>query len=400
MARVAAVREATVVIERNIITNILPPGSTDWPADAQVIDVAGKTIMPGLIAMHEKITKAKGVIPDGPALVTHAPRATIDAAERLQWYVESGITSIRDLTSHGDIPFRLNDFVRLNRIPGPRLFIAGQLITSTGGHSIEGMWMNDRIVNAEYAIDGAVQWMKAVRVQHTMGAVLISVASGFSPDEIAAATREAHALGLKVTANAETFYIDRAVEAGVDVIEHLLPRTDAAINLMASQGTQAVPTITSAMRKIDQDGGYYGEASRRFTVTKESIMETFRKMRRAGITMGVGLDMGNAVAELPSTYIQELKYFVEGGYTVPEVLVAATRTNAEILDMDDKLGTIETGKLADIAVIDGNPDESLDDLANVDLVIRDGHVVIKDGRVNIAPHDPRAVMPENHWSIR
>ena len=396
----SAVRNGTIVIEQNVITDILSPGSTNWPRDARVIDVAGKTIMPGLIAMHETITKAKGNIPDGPSLATHAPAITINAAERLKWYVESGITSIRDVESHGDIPFRLGDFVRMNRIPGPRMFNAGQLITSTGGHSIEGIWMNDRLVDAVYATDGPDEWMKSVRVQFTNGAVFISVASGFSRDEITALTREAHALGMKVSANAETFYIQRAVEAGVDVIEHLLPRSDRTIRMMALEGTQAIPTITSAMRKIDRDGGYFGEASRRFTVTKESIMETFQQMRDAGITMGIGLDMGNAASELPSTYIQELKYFVEGGYSITEALIAATKTNAEILDMDDRLGTIEQGKLADITVIDGRPDVDLDDLANVDLVIRDGHIIIEDGRVNITPHDPKAVMPEGHWSTR
>ncbi len=87
-------------------------------------------------------------------------------------------------------------------------------------------------------------------------------------------------------------------------------------------------------------------------------------------------------------------------YSITEALVAATMTNAEILAMDDQLGTLEPGKLADITVIDGRPDADLDDLANVDLVIRGGHVVIKDGMLNIDPHDPMALMPEGHWSIR
>jgi imidazolonepropionase-like amidohydrolase len=405
----AAVRNGTVVLERNIITDILPPGSTNWPRDAKVIDVAGKTVMPGLIALHEQITKAKGVIDPGPNVKTYAVLGTINAYERLKWYIESGITSIRDIGSHGDIPFRLKDLVLQNRVFGPRLFPAGQLITATGGHSTEGMWYGNFInvevpeavmVSAEWTYDGPDAWLEATRQQWTNGATFIAVASHFRPDEIRSAVREAHTLGLKVSANAETFYIQWAVEAGVDVIDHLMPRTDRTIRLMALEGTQAVPTITSSMRKIDREGGYFGEASRRFTVTKDSIMETFRKMKRAGIKMGVGLDMGNEVIELPYTYIQELKYFVEGGYTITEALVAATQTNAEILDVDDQLGTLEPGKLADILVVDGRPDNDLDDLANVDLVIRDGHVIVKDGMLNIDPHDPMAYMPEGHWSIR
>ena len=405
----AAVHNGTIVLERNMISAILPPDSRDWPRDANVIDVAGKTVMPGLIALHEQITKAKGIIDHGPNVKTYAVLSTIDAYERLKWYIESGITSIRDIGSHGDIPFRLKDLVLQNRVFGPRLFPSGQLITVTGGHSTEGMWYGNFInveipeavmVSAEWTVNGPDAWLEATRQQWTNGAAFIAVASHFRPDEIGVAVEEAHTLGLKVSANAETFYIQWAVEAGVDVIDHLMPRTDETISLMASQGTQAVPAITSSMRKIEREGGYFGEASRRFTITRDSIMETFQKMRRAGIKMGVGLDMGNSVIELPYTYIQELKYFVEGGYTITEALVAATLTNAEILDMDDQLGTLEPGKLADITVIDGRPDADLDDLANVDLVIRGGHVVIKDGMLNIDPHDPVALMPEGHWSIR
>jgi imidazolonepropionase-like amidohydrolase len=393
----AAVRKGTIVLERNKIKALLPPDSKDWPKDAQVIDVAGKTVMPGLIAMQEQITKAKGVIDPGPNVKTYEVLGTINAVERLQWYIESGITSIRDTGSHGHIPFRLKEWVIQNRVFGPRLFPSGQLITATGGHSTEGMWYGNFInvevpeailVSAEWPVDGPDAWLQIVRQQWTNGATQIAVASHFSRDEIVTAVKDAHDKGLKVTADAETFYIEWAVEAGVDVIEHLWPRTDETIKLMASQGTQAVPAITSAMRRIDREGGIFGEASRRFTVTEESLMETFRKMKVAGIKMGIGLDMGNEVIELPYTYIEELEYFVEGGYSITEALVAATKTNAEILGMADELGTIEAGKLADILVIDGKPDVDLDDLANTDLVFRDGHLLIKDGQLHIPPHDP------------
>lgn len=403
----AAVRNGTIILERNKIKEILPPDSTAWPKDAQVIDIAGKTVMPGLIAMHEQITKAKGIINPGPNVKTYAVLGTINAAERLKWYIESGITSIRDIGSHGDIPFRLKDWIIQNRMCGPRLFPAGQLITATGGHSTEGMWYGNFInvdvpeailVTAEWPVDGPDAWLQIVRQQWTNGATLIGIASHFSRDEIEIAVEEAHTLGLKVAVDAETFYIQWAVEAGADVIEHLWPRTDETIKLMAEKGTQAVPAITSAMRRIDREGGIFGEASRRFTVTKESIMETFRKMRSAGIKMGIGLDMGNEVIELPYTYIEELKYFVKGGYSITEALVAATKTNAEILGRDDELGTIEAGKLADIIIIDGKPDVNLDDLANTDMVFRDGHILIKDGQLFVPRHDPIAAMPEGHWS--
>ena len=380
----APVRNGTIVIERNKIKEILPPGSTNWPLDAQVIDVNGKTVMPGMIDLHAHMTETEL---DGPTVVSNEALNTLKAVERMRYYIQSGITSIRDLASHGDIPFRMKEFVAENRIPGPRVFPAGQVITSTGGHGTEGMHMNKPLVTAERTADGPDEWRNAIREQFNLGADVIKVASHFSREEIAAAVDEAHALGLKITADAETFYVQWAVEAGVDVIEHPLPRTDETIRLMAEKGTQSDPTIYPYMNIFELYGGYYGSTSRRFTFTRESVMEMFRKLKRAGIKMGIGIDV-SVDATWPEPYIEELKYFVKGGYTIPEALVAATLNSAEILDMDDKLGTIEPGKLADVVVIDGRPDVDLGNLANTDLVVRDGYIVVKDGRIFVPRHVP------------
>ncbi len=127
----AAVRNGTIVIERNKIKEILPPGSRIWSRDAHVIDVDGSTVMPGLISLHEHMTEAGSM--SGPTVLSNEAINTLKSVERMRWYIESGITSIRDLASHGDIPFRIKEFISENRIPGPRVFPAGQQITSTGG---------------------------------------------------------------------------------------------------------------------------------------------------------------------------------------------------------------------------------------------------------------------------
>ncbi len=379
----AAVRPGTLVIERNRIAEILPAGSTDWPADAEVIDVGGKTILSGLIDIHTHISEAMPPLDDGPTVISNEAIHTLHAVERMRFYIESGITTVRDLGSHGDIPFRLKDFVTQNRIPGPRLFAAGQEITGTGGHPAEGMHMNDPLVNAERTVDGADAWRKAVREQFNKGADLISVTNMFSREEITTAVEEAHALGIKVSVDAGVhswgsswatgmFYLEWAVEAGVDVVEHMAPRTDETIQLMAAKGIASSPTMRHA-EAMDQ------------ITAGDSVMELFRRQKRAGIKMAIGTDEGGTDG-LPNSYIGQLHLFVEGGYTITEALVAATKTGAEILDMDDKLGTIEPGKLADITVFDGTPDVDLDDLANVNLVIRDGHVLVWEGRVFVPRH--------------
>ncbi len=373
----AAVRNGTIVIERNKIKKILSPGSTDWPGNAQVIDVAGKTILPGLIDLHTHLTE---IIPH----IDYDPMYTLIAVERLRYYIESGVTSIRDASSHGNIPFRLKELVSQNRIPGPRVFAAGQAITGTGGHQAEGRQFKNQPVESERTADGRDEWRKAVRAQYDNGADLISITSHFSREEIAAAIEEAHALGIKVAVDAGIhswgsswitglYYLEWAVETSVDVVEKMAPRTDETIRMMAEKEIESIPVFMDPST-IDQ-----------ITLSKVTVMDLFRKQKSAGIKMGIGIDLNPEL--LPETYISELKNFVEGGYTISGVLVAATETSAEILDMDDKLGTLEPGKLADVLVVDGRPDVDLDDLANTDLVIRDGYIVVKDGQIFIPRHE-------------
>lgn len=381
-------RDGTLVIMRNKIVKILPSNSTDWPADARVINVTGKTIVPGLIDLHTHITYVD-VSSNIPAAISEAD-STLRAVEKLRFYLESGITSIRDVASKGDIPFRLKEWVSQNRIAGPRVFAAGQFITSTGGHSTEGLPRELLLMEgATRLASGPDDWRQAVREQFARGADVIKIGSHFSKAELAAAVEEAHALGLKVTADVETFYTQWAVEAGVDTIEHPLPRTDEVIQLMARKGLAADPTLIPYQIIFDQRGGYFGSTSRRFSFSKEANLEMLRKLKRAGIKMGIGTDL---ILEwfryMPEPYIQEMKNFAAAGFSVPEVLMIATKSNAEILDMSDKLGTLEPGKLADVIVVEGKPDIDLDDLKKIDLVIRDGYLVIEHGKVVIDRHIP------------
>jgi imidazolonepropionase-like amidohydrolase len=400
-----AVRPGTVVIERNRITAVLAPGSSQWPANARVIDVAGKTVMPGLIDLHTHLTYTEPGTPDEQA--TEGASAALRGVERLRFYAESGITSVRDVASVGTAPFRLKQWVAENRIPGPRVFAAGELITGTGGHGAEGDWhvgcpLRER--DGVREASGPNDWREAVREQFKRGADLIKLASHYTREEVAAAVDEAHTLGLKVTVDAETFYIQWAVEAGADTIEHPLPRSEETIQLMARKGTASVPTLVPYIYIFDLAGGYYGSTSRRFDFSKEANFEMLRKLKRAGIKLGVGTDLvTDWFRYLPQAYITELKQFVAAGFTTEQALMAATKTSAEILGMEDKLGTLAPGKLADVIVVDGQPDRQLEDLGKVSLVVRDGHVILENGRVVIAPHvpvpepDPKKTVPGREW---
>jgi imidazolonepropionase-like amidohydrolase len=377
----------TLVVHGNKISGVLAPSSNSWPEDAQVIDVTGDTILPGLIDLHTHLTYEDTNEADNQALVDSMSDATLRGVERLRYFIESGITSVRDVGSQGEVPFRLKDWVNEDRIPGPRIFAAGQFITSTGGHGAAGDESDDPLTSEFYIANGADQWRQAVRVQFNRGADLIKIGSHFSREEVRAAVEEAHSLGMKITCDCETFYTEWAVEAGVDMIEHPLPRSDETIRLMAEKGVASDPTFMTYEIIFNDKGGYFHSTSRRFTFSDEANLRLVEKMKRAGVTLGVGTDLvTDWYKTLPTAYIVELKDFTKIGYTPSEALVAATRTNAELLDMGDRLGTLEPGKLADVTVVAGNPDENLDDLHNVKLVLRDGHIQVQDGRVFVERH--------------
>lgn len=368
-----AARPATVVIEGKRILAVGAPDQLRLPVGARIIDVAGATVLPGLIDLHTHVAFPMG----RPDDVIDDAQATLNAIERLRAYAESGITSVRDCASQGTVLFRLKDWVASDRLPLPRIFASGQVIVGKGGHAAE----TRRDLPLSREASGPDDWREAVREQFELGADFIKIASHFSRAEVAAAVDEAHALGLRVSADAETFYIQWAVEAGVDMVEHPLPRSEATIRAMAAGRVGAVPTLVPYIYIADAFGGYFGSTSRRFTMTPASNFQMLKQLRAAGIKLGVGTDLiMDWHRHLPYAYLTELEQFIAVGYTAAEALVAATRTNAELLDMGDKLGTLEAGKLADVLVVQGQPDRHIADLAKVSWVIRNGSIVVEQGR--------------------
>lgn len=377
----------SLVIQQNKIMAILPGGSTAWPADATVVDVTGKTVMPGLIDMHVHSTYP---IPETPAdQLDSEGSATLRSLRSLQILLENGVTSVRDMSGPLNAPYVISEWLEKDMTPGPRVFAAGHIITGTGGHAADRPLTPIHSAAYTREADGADDWRKAVRETYKMGASHIKIASHFAPDEVKAAVEEAHRLGLKVTCDCETIYTTMAVEAGVDSIEHPLPRTDEAIRLMAQKGTASIPTMQVYQGLFDTRGVYAGTASRRFSMSAQANYDILKKMVAAGITIGVGTDtIGGAFYSSPNIYIADLKFLQKAGYSPAKALMAATRVNAQIMDMGDKLGTLEPGKLADVIVVAGNPDQNLDDLAHVDMVIRNGNIVVQDGRIYMPRHVP------------
>lgn len=385
----AAARPAAILIVDGIIAKIgADASSLGAPSDARTIDAAGKTVMPGLIDLHTHLTYQNG----GDA-TTSSERETMSSAalrgqERLRYFVESGVTSVRDAASDGQTPFELKEWVTAGRIPGPRVFPVGQLITGLGGHGSEGDQSTapSNPDAAIYEAAGPDGFRQAVRIQFKRGADWIKLASHFSPDEVKAAVDEAHTLGLRVMVDSETIYTQMAVEAGADCIEHPLPRTDETIRLMVKRGTCADITLIP-YQYINAAGGYNFSTSRRFSETNANNFATARRMDAAGVKIGIGTDLVvNWFRFLPDAYIQELRNYEALGHTATQALLEATKVNSEILGMSDRLGTIETGKLADIIIVDGQPDAHVEDLARLDRVIVNGRLVVEGGHVVYTRH--------------
>ena len=386
----AAPRPAAILVKGSHIAKIAATEAELMaPADAQVIDAAGKTVMPGLIDLHTHLTYVEQFgLPAATSDESQAG-AALRGQERLRYYVESGITSVRDVASHGVAPFLLKQWVASGRIPGSRVFAAGSLITGVGGHGTEG----EAIRTAPGYPDGAVYeasgpdgFRNAVRVQFKRGADLIKLGSHFDREEVQAAVDEAHALGLRVTVDSETIYTQMAIDAGTDCVEHPLPRTDEVVKLMARKGICAVITLVP-YQYINAGGGYHFSTSRRFTSTDDVHLAMAKKLDAAGVRIGIGTDLVVGWYRfLPEPYLQELRNYQLLGKTPTQALVAATRTNAEILGMADRLGTLEAGKLADLIIVDGRPDTNLEDLRHVEQVVVNGRWVVRDGNVHVPRH--------------
>jgi imidazolonepropionase-like amidohydrolase len=298
----------------------------------------------------------------------------------------AGFTTVRDLGGTG-VNVALRNAINRGLVDGPRIFTAGKTIATTGGHAdptngYRKDLMGDPGPN-EGVINGPEEARKAVRQRYKDGSDLIKItATGgvlsnakdgsgpqFTEEEVKAVVDAAKDYGFAVAAHAHGAEgMKRAIRAGVTTIEHGTMMDDEAIELFKKYGTYYVPTIIAG--KVTSDSakifGYYTPfVTRKALAIGPLIQGTFAKAYKAGVKIAFGTDAGVYVHGYNA---KEFEYMVEAGMPPLEAIKSATMVNAELLGMKTQIGSVETGKLADLIAVDENPVQNIKTLQTVRFV--------------------------------
>lgn len=393
----AVLKNAAVLLQDNMIRSIGPQDSLTLPnVNVPDIDARGGTILPGLIDTHVHLMFE---LSDQRAMMqTPFSLSFFKAAGYMRRTIEAGITSVRDA---GGADLGIKQAVEQGLALGPRMQISITPLGITGGH-VDG-WMPSGMnfdLFPEYPgrpggiCDGVDGVRKKVREVLRAGAEIVKICSTggvlsptdhpeftqFSPEELAVIVQEARfRRGVKVMAHAQGCEgIKNAVRAGVHSIEHGIYLDEEAIGLMLEHNTFLVPTLLAPVSVIEiaeKTGAMPEYGVRKAKETIEAHRDSIARAHKAGVRIAMGTDAG----VMPhGTNLRELGLMAEVGMSPMEVIEASTRRAAECLGWDDRLGTIEPGKLADIIITRADPLtdlRALEQPENIPIVIKNGVVV-------------------------
>jgi imidazolonepropionase-like amidohydrolase len=383
----AAPANADVVVEDGRIVEVGPGLDGD-----ERVDVTGKALLPGLFDCHTHVTFSH--IDTMRRLQTPFSYRFYEALHNLEATLRIGITTVRDA---GGADLGIKQAVEDGLIRGPRMQISLGMISQTGGHGDGWMPSGINLRLDSYPgvpstlVDGVDEIRVKVRELVRMGADVIKVAvSGgvlsprdkpthahFRLEELKVLVEEASAAGIWVMAHAQaTPGIKNAIRAGIRSIDHGIYLDDEAIEMMLARGTWLVPTLVAPLGVIDAAaaGAAIPEASvRKAHEVAEIHRASFAKAVEAGVKVAMGTDSG---VTPHGNNLRELELMVEGGMTPMQAIVATTRTAAELMGLEDELGTLEPGKRAEMVVVDGDPLEISGLRDRIEAVYQDGTQVV------------------------
>jgi imidazolonepropionase-like amidohydrolase len=383
--------EMSIVISGNMISAVQKGYLAASPGD-KVIDLKTRTVLPGLIDAHVHLehetspnAQLKGFTMSD---VDNAFQSTVYAKTTLM----AGFTTVRDVGGSG-VNIALRNAINKGLVVGPRVYTAGKIISSTGGHGdpTHGyrQGLSEEPSYTETVADGKDACIKAVRQMYKEGADLIKItASGgvlslekdgtgaqFSDEELKAIITTAKDYGMPVAAHAHgAEAIKRAIRAGVTSIEHGTFMDDEAIDLFKKYGVWFVPTIIAGKSVSDsaKKPGYFPPIIAAKALAIGPIIQgTFAKAYKAGVKIAFGTDAG---VYAHGKNWMEFVYMTEAGMPAMEALKCATLNSAELIGVSDKVGSLESGKLADVVAVDGDPIKDIHAMGQVKFVMKDGVV--------------------------
>lgn len=347
--------------------------------DAIKMDVKGKTILPGMVDAHRHII-AYTEFEVTPGLIV---TGTVDGVRVAREAIEMGLTTVRDPGCKHYGIFEMVKIIDSGALVGPNIYPAGPNPTGSAAPQswrnvyVNGPWQMRQAVR-ELVRDGAY-WIKLVVSGEARETGWKRTDWFLTPEEIQAATDEAHACGKRISGHVEALDAANAVvDAGFDAIEHGTVIDQKLAEKMAKKGVCYVPTLFAFSKEMAQwDRKLALEEVPAFKARVERHLQSFRYAIDAGVRIAVGTDFYRF--QKKDCFVQELKYMLAGGMSNAAVLRAATAVGAAVLGEEDKFGTLTPGKRADIIAVDGNPLTEIESLLKVDLVIKKGMTLVLNG---------------------
>ncbi|HWY77968.1 MAG TPA: amidohydrolase family protein [Verrucomicrobiae bacterium] len=383
-----------VLVISNHISAVGPAAQISAPAGAVKIQLPGMTLLPGLMDIHSHIFlhPYNETLWNDQVLKEPLAYRTVEAVLHVKDTLMAGFTLLRDLGTEGagasDVSIKRAIDERL--IPGPRIICVTKAIVATAsyGPGPRGFAENVFLPCGAQEASGVPEVIKAVREQVGLGADWIKVYADygrgpggkqvptFSVEELRALVQEAHSAGRPVAAHATTAEgMGRAVEAGVDTIEHGYGGTEEVFRQMAAKGVAYLPTLTAVEAYAEYFHGYKrGESP--LPQDMQDALHAFKLAMENKVTIGLGSDVG--VFAHGSNY-RELEWLVRAGMSPSQAIIAATATNAKIIRMEDKLGAIRPGMLADLIAVPGDPSTNIAACREVRFVMKDGVIYKQPG---------------------
>lgn len=370
-----------VAVEGERISWIGPSAQAPAFDPRHVIDGRGHSLLPGMINCHVHLCNDGAADLFGQVLNDSVPIATIRSVINARLTLEAGITTVRDCGAASQIAIEIAKAVDRGLIEGPRVRAAGRVVTMTGGHG--------HFIGRE--ADGPDEVRKAVRAEIKGGAHFIKVmATGgvltpgvdpsqtaFSLEEMQAAVEEAHKAGRPAASHAiGNGGIKNALRAGIDSVEHGFYLDDEAVNLALKSGAFIVPTLIAVDQIVNNgpDGGIPDWVVRKAKSESGHHQESFALAAKSGLRIAAGTDAGTPFNPHGDLAL-ELARMVEFGLSPMLALMAATSNAARLLRLDDQIGTVEKGKVADLVMVPGDPLKDIGAMRHPALVMKSGKVV-------------------------